>query len=128
MKKIALALASTLFASPAFAGVYVNVESNASYSDSDYTSRTTDFHVGYEGGNDTFDWYVQGGPAVVADDGTDEADNQMSGKVGASIAATDKLDFYGEVSVITVDGDVDKSWGTKIGTKYSFWWSLMNYG
>ena len=120
MKKIAIALASTLFASPAFAGVYVNVESNASYSDSDYTSRTTDFHVGYEGGNDSFDWYVQGGPAIVADDGTAEADSQMSGKVGASVAATDKLDFYGEVSVITADGDVDNTWGTKIGTKYSF--------
>ena len=119
MKKIALALASTLFASPAFAGVYVNVESNASYSDSDYTSRTTDFHVGYEGGNDSFDWYVQGGPAVVSVDGAD-GDNQLSGKVGATVAATEKLGFYGEISVVTADGDVDNSWGTKIGTKYSF--------
>ena len=120
MKTLALALASTLVAVPASAGVYVNVESNASYTGSDYESRTTDFHVGDEDTAGAVDWYVQGGPAVVADDGTDEADDQMSGKVGASIAATDKLDFYGEVSVITVDGDVDKSWGTKIGTKYSF--------
>ena len=120
MKTLALALASTLAAGPAFAGVYVNVESNASYTGADYETRTTDFHVGYEGGNDTFDYYVQGGPAVVAADGADESDTQVSGKVGASIAATEKLDFYGEISVITADGDVDNSWGTKIGTKYSF--------
>tara|TARA_R100000781_G_scaffold1461_5_gene2408 strand:- start:549 stop:908 length:360 start_codon:yes stop_codon:yes gene_type:complete len=119
MKKIALILASAFIGAPAIAGPYVNVESNASYTGSDYQSRTTDFHVGWEGGNETFDWYVQGGPAVVADDAVD-SDTQMSGKVGASVAATDKLDFYGEVSVLTADGDVDNSWGTKIGTKYSF--------
>ena len=119
MKKIALILASAFIGAPAIAGPYVNVESNASYTGSDYQSRTTDFHVGYEGGNETFDWYVQGGPAVVAADDVD-SDTQMSGKVGASVAATDKLDFYGEVSVLTADGDVDNSWGTKIGTKYSF--------
>ena len=119
MKKIALILASAFIGAPAIAGPYVNVESNASYTGSDYQSRTTDFHVGYEGGNETFDWYVQGGPAVVAADSVD-SDTQMSGKVGASVAATDKLDFYGEVSVLTADGDVDNSWGTKIGTKYSF--------
>ena len=119
MKSLALVLASTLAVAPASAGVYVNVESNASYTGSDYTTRTTDFHVGYEGGNETFDYYVQGGPAVVAEDGVDSA-TQLSGKVGASVNATDKLAFYGEVSVLTADGDVDNSWGTKIGTKYSF--------
>ena len=119
MKRLALALASTFFAAPAFAGVYVNVESNAGYTGSDYESRTTDFHVGYEDTAGAVDWYVQGGPAVVSVDGAD-GDNQLSGKVGASIAATEKLGFYGEISVVTADGDVDNSWGTKIGTKYSF--------
>ena len=120
MKKIALILASVFTsAGAAVAGPYVNVESNASYTGSDYTSRTTDFHVGWEDGNETFDWYVQGGPAVVAGDAVD-TDTQMSGKVGANVNATDKLAFYGEVSVLTTDGDTDNSWGTKIGTKYSF--------
>ena len=119
MKKLALALGSTLCVSPAFAGPYVNVESNASYTGSDYTTRTTDFHVGYEDGNETFDWYVQGGPAVVAADGLD-SHNQISGKVRAKNSATDKLGFYGEISVLTADGDIDNGWGTKIGTKYSF--------
>tara|TARA_R100001594_G_scaffold1102_3_gene4645 strand:+ start:11 stop:373 length:363 start_codon:yes stop_codon:yes gene_type:complete len=120
MKKLALALASTLFASPAFAGVYVNVESNASYTGSDYESRSTDFHVGYEDTVGAVDWYVQGGPAVISVDGSDESDDQLSGKLGASIAASDKLSFYGEVSVVTAEGDLDNNWGTKIGTKYKF--------
>ena len=119
MKKLALILASVFTtAGSAIAGPYVNVESNASYTGSDYQSRTTDFHVGWEGGNDTFDYYVQGGPALVNTDGADGT-TELSGKVGASVAATDKLDFYGEVSVVTAE-DVDNSWGTKIGTKYSF--------
>ena len=119
MKTLALALASTLVAGPAFAGVYVNVESNAGYTGSDYESRTTDFHVGYEDTAGSVDWYVQGGPAVVSVDGSDN-DNQMSGKIGANVAATEKLGFYGEISVVTADGDVDNSWGTKIGTKFNF--------
>ena len=119
MKKIALALASTLVTAPAFAGPYVNVESNASYSGSNYKQRTTDFHVGWEGGNDTFGYYIQGGPSVVALDAVD-SDTQVSGKVGADVNATDQLSFYGEVSVLTVDGDADNEWSTKIGTKYRF--------
>ena len=120
MKTLALALASTLAAAPAFAGVYVNVENNGSYTGSDYESSTTEFHVGYEGGTDTFGYYIQGGPAVVATDGESDTDNQLSGKIGASVAATEKLDFYGELAVQTADGDTDNSWATKIGTKYSF--------
>ena len=120
MKKLALALASTLFAGPAFAGAYVNVESNASYEGSDYDSRTTDLHVGYEGGNDTFGWYAQGGPAILAEDGEDN-DTRLSGKVGLNVNAGDALDVYGELAVITAeDEDDDKSWSSKIGAKYNF--------
>ena len=122
MKTLALALATTFATVPAFAGgVYVNVENNASLTGADYTGSTTDFHVGYEGGTDTFGYYVQGGPAVVATDGAD-SDNRLSGKVGATIAATEKLDFYGELAVLTADSDTsdDNAWGTKLGAKFSF--------
>ena len=121
MKRIALALASTLAAGPAFAGVYVNVENNAGFTGADYTGAVTDFHVGYEGGNESFDYYVQGGPAVVATDGAD-SDTRLSGKVGASVAATEKLDFYGELSVLTADADtdLDNAWATKLGAKFAF--------
>jgi len=122
MKTLALALASTFATVPAFAGgVYVNVENNASLTGADYTGSTTDFHVGYEGGNETFDYYVQGGPAIVATDGAD-SDNRLSGKVGANVAATEKLDFYGEVAVLTADSDTDddNAWATKVGAKFKF--------
>ena len=124
MKLIALAAltASTALATPATAGVYVNVEANSSLTGNDYTSTTTDIHVGYEGGNDTASFYVQGGPAVVAVDGADESDTRFSGKVGGSVAATEKVDVYGELALLTADSDTDddNAWATKLGVKYSF--------
>tara|TARA_R100000458_G_scaffold48969_1_gene48325 strand:+ start:268 stop:639 length:372 start_codon:yes stop_codon:yes gene_type:complete len=123
MKLIALAALTTsaALATPASAGVFVNVEANSSRTGSNYESTTTDIHVGYEGGVDKFSYYVQGGPAIVAADGVD-SDNRLSGKVGGSFQATDNLGVYGELSVLTADADtdVDNSWGTKIGAKYSF--------
>ena len=118
MKTIALALAASLASAPAMAGVYVNVESNASYTGTDYTSRTTDLHVGYEGDVGDLGYYIQGGPAIVGDDGVDGT-TEFSGKLGASVAASEKLDVYGEVSFIT-DEDADNAYGTKIGAKYNF--------
>ena len=119
MKKIALALAATAFAStPAMAGVYINAESNASYTGNDYTSRTTDLHLGYEGTAGQLGYYIQGGPALQAADGVDGS-TDFSGKGGVSIAATEKLDVYGEVSFVT-DDTTDTAYGTKIGAKFKF--------
>ena len=98
MKKIALALAATLASAPAMAGVYINAESNASYTGNDFTSRTTDLHIGYEDSVGDLGYYIQGGPAFVAPDG---------------------LGIYGEVSFKT-DDDADTAYGTKIGAKYKF--------
>ena len=121
MKTLALAIASTLVVGPAFAGAYVNVESNAGYTGSDYDSRTTDLHVGFEGGNDTFGWYAQGGPAIVADSDDADTDSRLSAKAGLNVNDGENLGIYGEISVLTPeDDDDDKSWGTKIGAKYSF--------
>ena len=123
MKLIALAAltASAALATPAQAGVYVNVESNGSRTGSDIESTVTDLHVGYEGGNDSFTYYIQGGPAIVAVDGVD-SENRISGKVGGSFKATEKRGIYGELSVLTADKDTDddNSWGTKLGAKYNF--------
>ena len=118
MKQIALALAASLASAPAMAGVYVNVESNASYTGTDYTSRTTDLHVGYEGDVGDLGYYIQGGPALTGADGVDGT-TEFSGKLGASVAASEKLDVYGEVSFIT-DEDADNAYGTKLGVKYNF--------
>ena len=118
MKKLALALAASIASAPAMAGVYVNVESNASYTGNDYTSRTTDLHIGYEGEVGDLGYYIQGGPALVNGDAVDGS-TDFSGKLGGSVAASEKLDVYGEVSFIT-DETADNSYGTKIGAKYSF--------
>ena len=120
MKKVALIIASLFTAVPALAGPYVNVESNASYTGSDYTNSTTDLHVGYEDGiSETVNYYVQGGPAIVAVDGADN-DQQFSGKAGLGIDATDNLNIYGEISLLTTEGDADNAWGSKLGAKYNF--------
>ena len=123
MNLIALAAltASAALATPATAGVFVNVEANSSRTGSNFESTVTDLHVGYEGGGEQFGYYVQGGPAIVAVDGVD-SDNRLSGKLGGSFQATEAFGVYGEISVLTADNDTnnDNSWGTKIGAKYSF--------
>ena len=118
MKKISLAIAASLFSAPVMAGPYVNVESNASYTGSDYKSRATDLHIGYENNLGDLAYYIQGGKTINAADGVDSESN-WSGKLGGNISATDKLDFYGEVSFSQVE-DADNTYGTKLGAKYSF--------
>ena len=118
MKKLALVLAATLASTPAMAGPYVNVETNADYTGSDYTSRATDLHIGYENELGALAFYVQGGKTINAADGVD-AESNFSGKVGASVSATEKLGLYGEVSFSQVE-DADNTYGTKLGAKYSF--------
>ena len=118
MKKISLAVAATLFSSPVLAGPYVNVETNANYTGSDFKSRSTDLHVGYENNLGSFAYYIQGGKTINAVDGIDSESN-FSGKLGGSVAATDKLGLYGEVSFAQVE-DADNNYSTKLGAKYSF--------
>ena len=120
MKSIALALATISFASaPAMAGVYVNAESRDGYTGSDYTNRTVDLHVGYEGSLKKFDYYIQGGPAITAVADVDGSDTKLSGKLGGTFNVTQRLGVYGELSGITND-EADNTYGTKIGAKYKF--------
>lgn len=97
----------------AIAGPYVNVETNSGYIGSDYTGSATDVHVGMEGDN----WYVQGGPALLAPDAEDGS-VELSGKAGGSYSLSEALSLYGEVSFMT--GEDDTSYGTKVGAKYNF--------
>ena len=120
MKKISLAIAASLFSAPAMAGVYANVETNASNTGANYESRSTDLHVGYENTVGVLDWYAQGGKTINAVDGAD-SDSAWSGKVGGSVSATDKLGVYGEFSFANIaDEETDNTYGTKLGVKYSF--------
>jgi hypothetical protein len=120
VKISATAAAVSFLAAPAFAGPYANIESNSGFSGSDYQSAVTDFHVGYEGPvGERGSYYVQAGPSIVAVDGADTT-TELSGKAGAGFNVTESLNVYGEVSFITVDGDADNGYGTKVGVKYSF--------
>ena len=51
LKKVLTIAAASALSTPAFAGFYVNVENNGSYTGKDYTGSGTDLHLGYENGN-----------------------------------------------------------------------------
>ena len=119
----ALAASPFLLAGAAFAGPYVNVESNLSYPDGDYSSAVTDFHIGYEGGEGKVGYYVQGGPALSHTDSDDDTDLDFSGKAGISYAVADATSIYGEISGISDEdssGDAEINWGAKAGIKFTF--------
>ena len=116
---IALAAAAPLMAAPALAGPYVNVEANSGFTGSDYTGTTTDAHVGYAGEIGAVGYYAQVGPSFVVSDGGD-SDTVVSGKVGASVAATDALSIYGEFAFAGGIDDADNGYGTKVGATWSF--------
>ena len=116
MLKKLLAVAAASAISPAFAGFYVNVENNGSYTGKDYNGSGTDLHLGYENGNAFGSYYIQGGAYLNNPDNADSETN-FSGKVGGSVTASDKVDIYGEFSIVT---DTTNSYGTKLGLKYKF--------
>ena len=116
----AAAAAATAFAAPAaFAGPYVNVEANSGFTGSDYTGTTTDAHVGYAGSAGALSYGAQVGPSFVVTDGG-ESDTVLSGKVYGSVAATEALSIYGELSFAGGVDDADNGYGTKVGVTYSF--------
>ena len=121
----AIAASPFLLAGAAFAGPYVNVESNLSYPDGDYTGATTDLAIGFEGttSEGKVAYYIQGGPAFVHTESTDDTETQFSGKLGASLGVSEDLAVYAEVSGISnedASGDDIIDFGGKIGAKFTF--------
>ena len=121
----AVAASPFLLAGAAFAGPYVNVESNLSYPDGDYSGATTDLAIGYEGttSEGKVAYYVQGGPAFVHDEAADDTETQFSGKLGASVGISEDLAVYAEVSGISSEdstGDDIINFGGKLGAKFTF--------
>ena len=112
--------ALSVSAGAAFAGPYVNVETNAGWTGDDYSGATTDFHLGWEGPiGESGSYYVQAGPAIVAVDGAD-TETEFSGKAGLGFPVTDAIGVYGEVSFLTAEDDDDFGLGGKLGVKYNF--------
>ena len=121
MKKFIVLTATAALSSPVLAGPYVNVETNASYAGSDYKSRATDLHIGYENKLGSLDWYIQGGQTLTSVDGVDDSESNFSGKFGGSVAATDRLGVYGEISFANFfDEESENTYNTKLGTKFTF--------
>jgi len=120
----AIAASPFLLAGAAFAGPYVNVESNLAYPDGDYSTATTDLHLGYEGGEGRVAYYIQGGPSLNHAESTDDTETELSGKVGASYGVNEDLAFYGEISGASngedASGDNIVDWGAKLGAKFTF--------
>ena len=123
----AVAASPFLLAGAAFAGPYVNVESNLSYPDGDYSSTATDVHLGYEGtagAEGKIAYYVQGGPSLNHAESTDDTETEISGKIGGSYALSEDLAAYGEISGATdgedSDGDTIRNYGAKVGVKFTF--------
>ena len=117
---LAAVAAAPLFAGAAMVGPYVNIEANSGFTGADYTGTTTDAHVGYAGtAGESVSWYAQVGPSFVSVDGA-EGETVLSGKAGASVAATERLSIYGEVSFATGIDDADNGYGTKVGATFSF--------
>ena len=122
---IAAVAAAPLFAASAFAGPYVNVEANASYPDGEYSSATTDLHIGYAGSTEDgkLSYYGQVGPGFVHSDAEAETETEISGKVGVSVAVADGADVYGEIAGITGEdssGDDIIDFSGKLGVTYNF--------
>ena len=113
--------ALSMSAGAALAGPYVNVETNAGWTGSDYSGAATDVHLGYEGPiGERGSYYVQGGIVLLTPDGED-MDVAPSAKAGLGFAVTDALGAYGEVSFAgSGDSDIDRGYGAKLGLKYSF--------
>jgi len=123
----AVAASPFLLAGAAFAGPYVNVESNLSYPDGDYSSTATDIHLGYEGtagAEGKIAYYVQGGPSLNHAESTDDTETEISGKIGGSYGVSEDLGIYAEISGATdgedSSGDTVRNWGAKVGAKFTF--------
>ena len=119
IKTASAAIACVALAAPAMAGPYANVENNAGWAGSQFAGSSTDLHLGWEGSNGVASYYLQGGPTLLSPNGG-EAEVELGGKLGGSLAATEdgKLSFYGEFAFLT--GDAANGYGTKVGAKYKF--------
>ncbi len=120
----AVAVLAAGSASPAFAGPYVNIESNSGFAGSDYASTVLETHLGFEGTlGDKAGYYVQGGPALSFVDGEDDSTTELSGKAGLNVAVSDNVSAYGEVALATtgeIDFDEDLNANVKAGLTYRF--------
>ena len=111
-------LATPFIAGPAaIAGPYANVEANTSFTGSDYEATIIEPHLGYEVEFERASVYFQGGPAIISEQG-EEQYTEFSAKVGGDLSVKENVDVYGEISMLTDEGD--NNYGVKTGLTYRF--------
>ena len=111
-----VAVSAAALASPALADVYLNPEYNGAVYGDDLLGGALNLDVGYEVSDGPYSFYIQGGPAIVMPDGV-ESEIEFAGKFGGSVAVSEKVSVYGELSGMTGD---ELSIGSKLGMKYTF--------
>ncbi len=117
IKKVLTIVAASALTTPAFAGFYGNAEFNQTNNGSEWGGNGIDLHVGYEGTvGEKASFYLQGGP-YVSNPSVGKAKTNFSGKLGGGYDITEKLNGYGEFSLVT---DTTNTYGTKVGLKYKF--------
>ena len=124
MKNLLIAAAVIAAPSAAIAGPYVEAEMNAGFTGSDYEGAVLETHLGYESSlGESSSWFIQGGPALIWEDGVDGTTTELSGKVGLSTDVTEDVTAYGEVSAMTtqeMDFEEPFDIGVKAGLKWTF--------
>ena len=114
-----LLLGSLHGASVEAADKYINIEANTGVLGGQVGAVTTDAHVGVEGALEGgTSWYVQAGPMLNSNTGLGDTTMDLSGKLGGSVPVNNRVDIYGELSFAT--GEMDTSYGAKLGTKFKF--------
>ena len=117
IKKVLTLAAVSALTSPVFTGFYGNAEFNQTNNGSEWGGNGIDLHVGYEGiVGEKASFYLQGGP-YVSNPSVGKAKTNFSGKLGGGYDITEKLNGYGEFSLVT---DTTNTYGTKVGLKYKF--------
>ena len=119
IKSLVLGAAATAVAlAPlsATAKPYLNPEFNGATVGDSYLGGALNLDIGYEGGEGAYSWFVQGGPAIIMPQGS-ENEVEFAGKFGGSVAVAENVSVYGELSGVTGD---EFSWGSKLGLKYAF--------
>jgi hypothetical protein len=101
------------------ADMYLNVEANTGFVQSEMGAVTTEAHIGVEDTTESgASWYVQAGPMLNSNTGVGETTLDLSGKLGGSVPVNSRVDLYGELSFAS--SDMDTAYGAKLGTKFKF--------
>ena len=95
---LAGSLALAGLSATAQAGPYVNVENSAGFTGSDFNGSVTDAHVGYEGGEGVYGFYLQGGPARQASCPHPGGSEAQQSFVPIKVPNLDILDFSHRLS------------------------------